>query len=198
MLLFRQSKRIPEPTTENQLTAFASAVKVADGYFKQSNADSGNIKYVFHPCHHCFASAVAFLHALSRCKSEISCKYSWYEIETWMSVFSRFFLTIAERWPAAMRCLEEYERLLDPVRTEYLEFLNKSPQMPAVRHVANPLYSYPGPPSDIGDALSFLTAFSPATMADPTDQKPAQAYSTPQDWNTEFNLKLGMETTSEG
>jgi hypothetical protein len=105
------------------MKAFTAAVQVANGYWKQSNADFGNTKYAFHPCHHSFSSAVIFMQALQRCKPEIAEAYTLEQVEEYMTIFSSFFSIIAERWPAASRCLEEYERLLVPVKKEYVDFL---------------------------------------------------------------------------
>ncbi|KAF2248493.1 hypothetical protein BU26DRAFT_336140 [Trematosphaeria pertusa] len=199
--LYRPSRRNPSPTTNQLLTVFSNAVKVADGYWQQSNADFGRIKYVFHPCHHVFNCAVNFLQALQRCKQEISERHTWCDVEEWMSTFSKCFLTIAERWTAATRCLEEYERLLAPIKKEYADFLAQK---------ASNFVPHPQPPAPMGDvvgglygcaaadfdALNFLTALNPTTTADATESLGAYAYNPPHDWNTEFSLNF-MEPISE-
>lgn len=120
--LFRPSPRIKDPTCENLMKAFHAGIRVADGYWKQSNLEFGNSKYVFHPCYHTFSAAVVFLRALQRCKETISATYSLNQVENCIAYFSRLFTTIAERWPAASRCLEEFERLMAPVKREYIDY----------------------------------------------------------------------------
>ncbi|KAF2477495.1 GAL4-like transcription factor-like protein, partial [Lindgomyces ingoldianus] len=191
--LFRPSPRIPNPTKENLLKAFVAAVEVADGYCEQSNASFGNIKYVFHPCHHSFSSAVVFLQALARCKAEISDLYPFEQVQEWMAIFSRFFSTIAERWPAATRCLEEYERLLAPTKKEYLDFLvqkanNVPPQTGPFGDIVGELYNYP---TNLDEAFNFWNVLNPSTTADTTESLGAYAY-VPNDWNAEFNFGMDL------
>ncbi|CAK7237214.1 hypothetical protein SBRCBS47491_009901 [Sporothrix bragantina] len=126
--LFRPCPRLPQPPVENLLKAFAAAVGVADGSWQQANLSFGNSKYVFHACYHSFSAAIAFLQALQRIKPAIAAAYTWAQVEANMQAFSRFFATVAERWPAASRCLEEYERLLAPIKREYAEFLVQQAQ----------------------------------------------------------------------
>ncbi|KAF2786097.1 hypothetical protein K505DRAFT_319015 [Melanomma pulvis-pyrius CBS 109.77] len=196
--LYRPSRRIPQPRTDHLVIAFVNAVEVAHGYWQQSNADYGNIKYVFHPCHHVFNSAIVFLQALPRCKSEISERYTLQEVEDWMARFSRFFATISERWPAATRCLEEYERLLAPTKKEYLDFLDQKAnfvrrQAVPIGNMVEDMYNYP---TDLDDAVNFWTVCNPTTTADPTIEPLAAAYAfnVSHDWNAEFNLDLETET----
>ncbi|KAF2736213.1 hypothetical protein EJ04DRAFT_172562 [Polyplosphaeria fusca] len=198
--LHRPSKRIPQPTTDNLMKVFECSVQIADGYWRQSNQEFGIIKYVFHPLHHCFSAAIEFLRALQRCKAEVSERFSYDQVQESMAVFSRFFATIAERWPAAARCLDEYERLLAPMKKEYLDFLvQKSSNAPktaiSIGEVAPDLYNYQ---TTLDDAFNYWTAFNPATTADATDTLGA-FYSFPvgHDWNTEFNLNFGMDVIPE-
>ncbi|GAD92883.1 similar to GAL4-like transcription factor [Paecilomyces variotii No. 5] len=129
--LFRPSTRVKDPTTGNLMKAFIAGVHVARGYWKQANLEFGSSKYVFHPCYHTFSAAVVFLQVLDRCKEAIWLKYSTDEIEDFISSFSKFFATIAERWPAASRCLEEFERLMAPVKRNYIDFtLRKARTVP--------------------------------------------------------------------
>lgn len=201
--LYRQARHNSNPTTHQTMVALANAVKVADGYFQQSEAEAGRIKYVFHPCHHVFNCAIIFLQGLQRCKQEVSDAYSWKEVEEWMDVFAKCFLSISERWAAAKRCLEEYDRLLMPIKKEYMEFLDQKARLqqpPAhTASMSDDLYSYPmiGPapaPADIDEAINFWNVFNPTTTAD--NIEPAGGpllYNVPQDWNLEFDLKPGME-----
>lgn len=120
-MLNRPSKLHPVPTTEQRMIALANAVRIAAGYFKQSEAAPGRIKYVFHPCHHVFHCAIVFLEGLQYCKQEVLTTYSWEEVDESMNVFAECFRSIRERWTAATRCLEEYERTLAPVKKEYMD-----------------------------------------------------------------------------
>ncbi|KAF1995491.1 GAL4-like transcription factor-like protein [Amniculicola lignicola CBS 123094] len=191
--LLRPSRRIPAPTTESLLIAFVSAVQVADGYWQQSNASFGNIKYVFHPCHHSFKAAIVFLQALSRCKAEISERYTYEQVEDWMSHFSRFLETIAERWPAATRCLDEYERLLTPVKKEYIDFLVSKASKPlqhadSLDNINSGLYSSPG---ELEEAFNFWTVLNPTTTTVSPDTLGAFSFNPPDDWNREFGFNFG-------
>lgn len=121
--LSRSSRTIPNPTTQQLMIALFNAVKVADGYIRQAEGEAGKIKYVFHACHHVFNCALVFLQGLQRCKQEVAANYSWQQVQEWMHIFSKCFSSVAERWAAAKRCLEEYERLLAPIKREYEDFL---------------------------------------------------------------------------
>lgn len=196
--LYRPHPANPSPTTNQLMKAFLSAVQVADGYWQQSNADFGRIKYVFHPCHHVFNCAIVFLQALGRCMQEISEKYTWQTIQEWMECFSRCFSTIAERWAAATRCLEEYERLLATVKKEYMDFLaQKASFVPLtgptahMRETGGEFYSYPTATAGIDEAVNLWAAFHPTTTGDTPDTLGAISYSVPHDWNAEFGLNIG-------
>jgi hypothetical protein len=207
--LYRPSRQNPTPTTNQMMIALANAVKVADGYFQQSEAEAGRIKYVFHPCHHVFNCALVFLQGLQRCKQEVSDTYSWKEVEEWMYVFAKCFSSIAERWAAAKRCLEEYDRLLIPIKKEYMDFLDQkaSLQLPLVQplvSMTNSLYNYPtmGPPpapAEIDEAYNFWSVFNPTTTTTDIAEAPgAFVYNVPpRDWNAEFSLNFGMESIPE-
>jgi hypothetical protein len=190
--LYRPHPANPTPTTKQQMTAFVNAVRVADGYWQQYNADDGRIKYVFHPCHHVFTCANIFLQVLQRCKQEISERYRWHEIEDWMDRFSRCFLTIAERWTAAIRCQEEYERSLIGIKEEYREFLEQKANFMPQSQLAVPmadavsghsLYTYP--PVDAN-----WTVFNPTTTKETIDSLNVNVYTVPNDWNEEFSLEF--------
>jgi hypothetical protein len=189
--LYRPSPRIREPNKTNLMKAFVAAVQVADGYWKQSNTDFGNVKYVFHPCHHSFSAAITFLQALQRCKSEISEKYTFEQVEEYAACFTRFFSTISERWPAATRCLDEFERLLEPVKKDYVEFLvqqaNQSQEATPIDGIGGAMF---GQPVNLEDVLGFWNIFE-ATRDEASD---AWGFATlvPHDWNAEFNF--GMDS----
>jgi hypothetical protein len=121
-------------------------------------------------------------------------------VEDWMNVFSKCFLSISERWSAARRCYEEYERLLLPVKTEYLEYLDQKVtlQPPSFRQATSDtssLCEYQMPPSaatEVDEAYQFWTIFNPTTSTvDGADPVGASAYNLPpQDWNAEFSLNV--------
>ena len=188
--LFRPCPRIREPTAENLLKAFSSAVGVADGSWKQANLGFGSSKYVFHSCYHSFSAAVAFLQALQRIKPEIAAAYTWSHVEANMSTFSRFFSTVAERWPAASRCLEEYEKLLALVRKDFTDFLVQDEAQRASER-SSPLdqlvTSVIGDPAyDLEEAITFGNFLNATT---PGLQYNMDYYShMPVDWNEEFNF----------
>ncbi|EOA83233.1 uncharacterized protein SETTUDRAFT_155793 [Exserohilum turcica Et28A] len=199
-LLNRSSRRIPNPSKEQMMVALVNAVKVADGYFLQSEAEAGKIKYVFHPCHHVFNCALIFLQGLQRCKREVARLYPWQQVEDWMNVFSKCFLSISERWAAARRCYEEYERLLPPVKSEYLEYLDQKvslhpPSLQQATSDSSSRYEYQIPPpvlTEVDEAYQFWTIFNPTTSAiDGADPLGTCSYNLPpRDWNAEFSLNV--------
>jgi hypothetical protein len=199
--LNRPSRRCPTPTTSQMMLALVKAVEVADGYFQQSEAGAGRIKYVFHPCHHVFNCALVFLQGLQRCKQEVSDAYRWEQIEEWMEVFANCFSSIAERWAAAKRCLEEYKRLLPPIKKEYADFLAQKTSFVPIPHpvadIGAPMYNYPTEnpaPADIDEAFNIWNVFNPTTASVINEPLSAHIYNTtPRDWNAEFSLYAGME-----
>ena len=206
-LLHRSSQRIPNPSREKMMVALVNAVKVADGYFQQSEAEAGKIKYVFHPCHHVFDCALIFLQGLQRCKKEVAQNYSWQQVEEWMHVFSKCFLSISERWAAAKRCFEEYERLLLPVKKEYLEFLEqRASYRPPTLHQTvsdtSTMYDYQIPScvfTEGDEAYQLWTVFNPTTSTtDTPDPLGVLSYNLPpSDWNAEFSLNDNMDMIPE-
>ncbi|KAH7374376.1 GAL4-like transcription factor-like protein [Pyrenochaeta sp. MPI-SDFR-AT-0127] len=204
--LYRSSRRIPNPTSSQMIAAMVNAVKVADGYIRQSEAEAGKIKYVFHPCHHVFNCALIFLQGLQRCKQEVAENWSWQQVEEWLQVFAKCFSSIAERWAAAKRCLEEYKRLLLPIKKEYLEFLaQKASLVPPPPRPTAPitgvLYEYTAPtqaPAEIDEAYQFWSVFNPTKTTTETEAVSAYVYNVPpRDWNTEFSLSFATETVPE-
>ncbi|KAF1847512.1 GAL4-like transcription factor-like protein [Cucurbitaria berberidis CBS 394.84] len=206
--LYRSSRRIPHPTTSQMMTALINAVKVADGYFRQSEAEAGKIKYVFHPCHHVFNCALIFLQGLQRCKQEVADNWSWPQVEEWMHVFAKCFSSIAERWTAAKRCLDEYERLLIPIKKEYMEFLSQQATLSPLPLRANAsmtagLFDYAAPaptpaPAEIDEAYQFWSVFNPTVTTTDTEALSAYVFNVPpRDWNTEFSLNYGTEAMPE-
>jgi hypothetical protein len=191
VLLYRPSKRIPRPSNQAWMTAFTSAVQMTVLYCKQVDSDDVKIKDVFQPCHHCFASALVFLQALVCCKLEITASHSWEKIESWMSLFSKFFSTITERWPAAARCLEEYERLLEPIKAEYLDHANSKQKS---------LSTYPSSQAsaalgnELGEVYHSWAASNASLAVETPEALNSYAYWTPPDWKREFNLDLSVAT----
>lgn len=119
--LFRPCPRIKSPTTANLLKAFDASVEVAKGYGKQANVGFGSQKYTFTPVHFVFSAAMVFLHTIRECLPELVSRHSLDEMEGLMSLFTTFFSLAAERWPASARCMEEYHRLLEPVKQRYIQ-----------------------------------------------------------------------------
>jgi hypothetical protein len=191
--LFRPSPRTKDPSSQNLMKAFVAAVKVADGYWKQANLDFGNSKYVFHPCHHTFSSAVAFLQALQRCKECVCVLYTLAEVEIFMESFSRLFMTMAERWPAASRCLEEYDRLLAPVRKDYVDFITQHARTQSISFAPNDisgaLISQEDAVTDLDDMFNFGSFFNPPGSL--VAEEHSWLYSpVPTNWNTEFDFDV--------
>ncbi|KAL2006964.1 hypothetical protein VTN00DRAFT_8402 [Thermoascus crustaceus] len=196
--LFRPNPRVKEPRCENLMKAFIAGVGVADGYWKQSNLDFGNSKYVFHPCYHTFSGAVVFLQALQRCKDTIYLTYTVEEVENFISCFSRFFSTISERWPAASRCLEDFERLMAPVKREYIDFTvqkarsnssNEAPstdQGPAFVGYQDGLMDQAWAFDDT--MLGFGSPFTPELWNTEEASGLSSSFPVPIDWNAEFDF----------
>lgn len=187
--IFRPCPRIKEPTAENLLKAFSAAVGVADGSWQQANLEFGSSKYVFHSCYHSFSAAIAFLQALQRFKAEIAAIYTLKQVESYMNTFSRFFATVAERWPAASRCLEDYERLLAPVKKDFSDFLAQealrfSQRSSSIDDLVSTVAMDPS--IDLEEAFTFGTFFN-ATGPGLDDSLGYYAY-IPMDWNAEFNF----------
>ncbi|CAK7198838.1 hypothetical protein SEUCBS139899_001505 [Sporothrix eucalyptigena] len=200
--LFRPCPRLPSPPVQNLLKAFAAAVGVADGSWQQANLAFGNSKYVFHACYHSFSAAIAFLQALQRIKPAIAAAYTWAQVEANMQAFSRFFATVAERWPAASRCLEEYERLLAPIKREYAEFLVQEAQaiQDTLEATSLSLDLHTGLPDfDLDEALKLGTFFNASaleldqwgggmTSNNLSSTGFAHAHGALMDWNEEFSF----------
>ncbi|QDS69073.1 hypothetical protein FKW77_009976 [Venturia effusa] len=184
--LFRPCPLNKEPSAGQLLKAFAAAPAVARNYTKQAQAALGWSKYVFHPCHHSFSAAIVFLQALQRYKSEIAALYSWDTIETYMAEFSTFFTMVRERWPQASGCLNEWERLLAPVKKDYLNFLQeKSRRASQVPLEVLASFMDIGPPGGyLEDALNF-------DVFNPTGSEADDLFGyVPNDWNAEFGFGM--------
>ncbi|KAH9866722.1 hypothetical protein J1614_008415 [Plenodomus biglobosus] len=197
--LNRSSRRVPNPTMPQMMDALVSAIKVADGYLRQSEGEAGKIKYVFHPCHHVFNCALVFLQGLQRCKQQVAASYSWHQVEEWMHLFAKCFLAIAERWAAAKRCLEEYERLLAPIKKEYEDFLAQKARLlplalrPEVSMTG--LNDFAGPvttPTEVDEAYNHWNVYDPTRGAAIEGIElfagPTLSNLPPRNWNAEFAL----------
>lgn len=197
VLLFSPSPRLRVPSPQNFLKAFTAGVRVATGYWEQANTEFGYMKYVFHPCHHTFSSAVVFLQAIQYCKNEIADLYTLEEVEDQMTYFSRFFSTISERWPAASQCLQEYDRLLGPIKQEYSEFILQREQSTAHQALLQeyPVGDYLDVATDLVDPFTFWPVFNPLIGGNGTESADTFTY-LPYDWNAEFGF--GMDPTLPG
>ncbi|EXJ85258.1 hypothetical protein A1O3_05933 [Capronia epimyces CBS 606.96] len=121
--LYRPCPKVKYPTVTNLIKAFKAAIKVGEGYSQQAQMDFGSPKYTFQPCYHVFSSAIVFLHTIRQCESVLASLFTLDDMTEFMLTFSRFFSLIAERWPAALKCLHEYHRLLEPVKERYTAFV---------------------------------------------------------------------------
>ncbi|TID22907.1 hypothetical protein E2P81_ATG02038 [Venturia nashicola] len=184
--LYRPCPLNKEPSAGQLLKAFAAAPAVARNYTRQAQAALGWSKYVFHPCHHSFSAAVVFLQALQRYKAEIAALYSWDMIETYIAEFSTFFTMVQERWPQASGCLNEWEKLLAPVKKEYTEFLQERSRR-ASQVTLEALASL----IDVESSDGFLEEalnFDVFKSADPGAED-LFGYM-PNDWNAEFSFGM--------
>ncbi|KAF9891707.1 hypothetical protein FE257_003719 [Aspergillus nanangensis] len=125
VLLYGPSDRVRIPTRPNLMRAFHASVEVATGYWENSNTEFGRIKYAFHPCHQTWSAAIVWIQALQNCKLEISESYTLQQVEEHAHCFSRLFSTISERWRAVSRCLEEFNRLVVPIKQSFAEFVTQ-------------------------------------------------------------------------
>ncbi|KAF1972809.1 GAL4-like transcription factor-like protein [Bimuria novae-zelandiae CBS 107.79] len=192
--LYRPTKAIPSPPVDQLLQAFRSTVDVAGGYCLQNDADYGRIKYVFHPCHHVFNCATVFLRILGLCQHQISELYSYEDIEDYMRRFAQCFQNISERWAAAKRCLDEYERLLIPVKQGYQEYLNQKAMQARISETPGEgLYSNNYFADQMDDTVNSFSMFNPTASSTSSDPLSAGSYSAPYDWHAEFNLDFGPE-----
>ena len=185
--LYRPSHRVRDPVPENLMKAFQASVGVPRGYSKQLNLGFGNSKYVFHPCHHSFSAAVVFLQALERCKEWIYVQYTLDDIESFISVFSSFFSTIAERWPASLRCLQEFERLMVPVRQKYIDFTQNRARTNSLS--SGPLTVGRNDDGTAGDEWIYTSTLFPQGAFN-MDELSELAFTIPSDWGMEFDLGI--------
>ncbi|KXT04831.1 hypothetical protein AC578_9744 [Pseudocercospora eumusae] len=190
VLMYRPCPGLKARKREHLMKAFDAGVKVATGYFTQANRGYGFLKYVFHPCHHSFASAMVFLQALKYCKEEISDSYTLTEVREYLTCFSRFFSAIAERWPAAAHCLDDIQRLWTPIYDEYITFLRHKQQNVQLAVLTSPLESIHTVESigDMADLFEWWPTFNPIAEVTgfATQNNPSSAV--PYDWQAEFQF----------
>lgn len=179
---------------QSLMKAFRSSVRVATGYWQQANTEFGHVKYVFHPCYHSFSAAVVFLQVLQSCKSEVARSYSLEEVEENAHCFSRVFSTISERWPAATRCLQEYDRLLSPIKREYSDFLLQQTgvQLQPLNEPSAELSDNLGDMLGFSDTMNFMPAFD--SFMDGSGELSDNYTFIPHDWDAEF--EFGMDLNS--
>lgn len=193
-LLYAPSPRRKHLNRQNCSRVFESGVRVATAYTEYLNTEFGYVKYVFHACYHTFSAAVAFLQVLQTCKLDIAELYALQEIEDRASSFSKLFSTVSERWPASLRCLQEYNRLLGPIMKEYSEFLlshTEAWNLPASLESTEPSTD-PSASVDVAEPFNIVSLFNP--FIDATAIGLLDPYmSMPYDWNAEF--EFGMEMT---
>ncbi|KAK6379648.1 hypothetical protein LTS17_005720 [Exophiala oligosperma] len=198
VLLFGSCPRIRTPSRQHLMKAFAASTEVATGYWRQANTEFGYMKYVFHPCHHTFLSAIVFLQTLQYCRSEIADAYEIEEVEEFMERFSRFFSTISERWPAATQCLREYERLLGPIKQDYLDFLLLRKQSTSEIDLLQgaPMDDYLDGTAHFHDPFEIWPVTNPLLSSNGNDAFDAYSY-LPYDWNAEFGFGMDLALSNQ-
>ena len=141
----------------------------------------GSLKYTFQPCHHVFSAAMVFLHAIRECPLTLSEHYTLDEMESFMDSFREYFTLSAERWPALITCKEEYERLLEPLKEQYVNAVQVNPNL-VQESVLDELGEYLWQPDtwlpagevvqypvDVEELDAAVSQVSPATDIEPTD-----------------------------
>ncbi|KAL2827741.1 cytochrome P450 [Aspergillus cavernicola] len=189
VLLYGPSNRVQGPTRHNLIRAFRASVQVAVSYCEQANSEFGRIKYTFHTCYHTFSAAVVFLSVLRSCQAEIKQLFTLDEVQECANCFVRGLSFIGERWPAAARCLKEYNHLLDPIMKSYSDFClsqQSDPFLPA-SHFAEAF--------NVMDYENFIHIFNPPQVTvDPLHASPAVV---PFDWDMEFEFRMnGLDKSS--
>jgi hypothetical protein len=190
--LFRPAPRVKEPSCENLMKAFIAGVNVAKGYLSQSNLAFGNSKFVFHTCYHTFSAAVVFLQALDRCKHLICLRYTVDQVDDFISVFSKEFTATAERWPAASRCLEEFEKLMVPVKRKFIDFALNEARMISNEMAANPSLTVDEEalqPALYSDELMDFQSLFPHDVFNTQDPL-GIPFTIPSDWGIEFDFGM--------
>ncbi len=111
-----------------------------------------------------------------------------------MGAFSRLFATIAERWPQASKCLDEYERLLAPIKKDYLDFvrvrnhsISHDPEL-----MEEPIHFHEDlmqPTMDLDEMIYFGSFFNPSELS-VIDNNNWGYSPAPANWNVEFDFDI--------
>ncbi|KAF2487703.1 fungal-specific transcription factor domain-containing protein [Neohortaea acidophila] len=191
--LYRPCPRIKAPDRTNLAKAATAAVQVANGYWEQQTTQFGYLKYVFHPCHHVFSSALVFLQALQHSQANMAALYSLEEIAEQANSFPRFFTTIAERWPAAARCSEEYDRLLGPIQEEFSNFVRRSEASTWASALSDNSDGAMEIRPDLSDSLNTWPMMYTSMHSAGFDSIDP-SWSVPYDWDDEFAFGIELES----
>ena len=189
VLLYGPSDRVKNPTRPSLMKAFRASVRVASGFWENSNTEFGHIKYTFHPCYQTWSAAIAFLQALQNCQAEISEWYSLQEVEDHAHCFSRLFSTIAERWGAVRRCLEEFNRLAVPIKQSFAEFLAQRNDSLLQLTMQDPCSSANQLAIDTIDYLNFTPILDPFSYG-PEEAWVLPTTVMPDNWDVEFGFAM--------
>lgn len=112
--LHRPSPLTPNPTPRSLLIAFENACAVASSYGRDIHA--GYFRRPWLAAHHTFGSAVIVLFCLRHGSEPILTKFSPNQISSMTAVFSLNLQSVSSQvWPEVSRCLEVYDRLLEPL-----------------------------------------------------------------------------------
>ncbi|KAL4793661.1 hypothetical protein BDV19DRAFT_399868 [Aspergillus venezuelensis] len=198
LILYGPSNNVKAPTRPNLMRAFQASVRVAEAYWEQTNTEFGRIKYTFHTCYHTFSAAIVFLRVLQNCIAEITDLFTLDEIHNFAKCFVRLLSSLGERWPAATRCLEEYNLLLDPIMETYSNHCLSRQQARTVDYLPPRINLHYAPqPSNASftqrfDAIhyeDFTHIFNPplGAMSEPVFGFPQDI---PFDWDTEFDFGM--------
>lgn len=131
------------------------------------------------------------MRSLQRCKETISDSYTLNDVEGFIACFSRLFATIAERWPGASRCLEEFERLVAPVKREYIDYtVQKARNISQDALYDDVAFGDADPTLNSAwllDNANFEPFFAPGFW----DQESVDSlFTVPMDWTAEFGFSL--------
>ncbi|EXJ96365.1 hypothetical protein A1O1_01491 [Capronia coronata CBS 617.96] len=190
LTLYRPCPRINHPKTHNLIKAFYASIGVVRGYMRQTNAEFGSSKYIFHSCHHVFSAAMVFLHTLRECPSLVASMCTPTELEEYMSSFSDLFSLLAPKWPASLKCLEEYLRLLEPLKKRILNvFQHSTSRTPVDLHENNEASMFNDIDYSMMDPSHYVTsAFENCDDTILADHLPDYG-SVPLDWDQYFEFQ---------
>ena len=112
--LHRPFPLTPKPVPRSLLIAFENACAVASSYGRDIQA--GYFRRPWLAAHHTFGSSIIVLFCLRHGSRLILTKFSPEEISAMTSVFSLNLQSVSSQfWPEVSRCLEVYNRLLNPL-----------------------------------------------------------------------------------